>query len=280
MDRPGSRVHKKELIEAVTIVETPPIVIVGLVGYIDTPRGLRALTTVWASKLEKNTLRRFYKNWYNSNKKAYSKLNANPESSVKARETALNRIKKYATVVRVIAHTQLSKLSLRQKKNHVFEIQVNGGTTADKVKFGYDLFEKEVPVTSVFKENEQLDIIGVTRGKGVAGVMKRFGVKHLQKKTHRGYRRVGCIGAWHPARVAWSVARTGQLGFHHRTEINKKVYRIAKGTDAKSGSTTADLTDKPITPMGGFPHYGVVRNDFLMIKGAVVGPKKRVCLLR
>jgi len=65
-----------------------------------------------------------------------------------------------------------------------------------------------------------IDILGVTKGKGVAGVMKRFGVKHLQKKSHRGFRKVGCIGAWHPARVAWTVPRTGQLGYHHRTEIN------------------------------------------------------------
>lgn len=34
---------------------------------------------------------------------------------------------------------------------------------------------------------------------------------------------MACIGAWHPARVAFSVARAGQKGYHHRTEINKKV---------------------------------------------------------
>jgi len=48
VDKVGSKLHKKEVVEAVTIIETPPMVIVGLVGYIDTPRGLRALTTVWA----------------------------------------------------------------------------------------------------------------------------------------------------------------------------------------------------------------------------------------
>ncbi|KAL2489171.1 60S ribosomal protein L3 [Forsythia ovata] len=32
--------------------------------------------------------------------------------------------------------------------------------------------------------------------------------------------------------------------------------------------------------MGGFPHYGVVKDDFLMIKGCCVGPKKRVVTLR
>jgi len=79
----------------------------------------------------------------------------------------------------VIVHTQLHKLNFRQKKNHIFEIQVNGGTTEAKVKFAQDLLEKEVRVDQVFNQDEQIDVIGVTRGKGVAGVLKRYGVKHL-----------------------------------------------------------------------------------------------------
>ena len=78
---------------------------------------------------------------------------------------------------------------------------------------------------------------------------------------------VACIGAWHPARVSWTVARSGQMGFHHRTEMNKKVYRVGKkNEDSHKGSTEFDVTDKEITPMGGFPHYGMVNEDFLMIK--------------
>lgn len=69
VNKPGSKLHKKEIVEAVTVIETPPMIVVGLVGYIDTPRGLRALTTVWANKLDRNTLRRFYKNWMSSKKK-------------------------------------------------------------------------------------------------------------------------------------------------------------------------------------------------------------------
>jgi len=63
VNKPGSKLHKKEIVEAVTVIEVPPMVVVGLVGYIDTPRGLRALATVWANKLDKNTKKRFYKNW-------------------------------------------------------------------------------------------------------------------------------------------------------------------------------------------------------------------------
>ena len=123
-----------------------------------------------------------------------------------------------------------------------------------------------------------VDVIGVTKGKGVAGVMKRFGVHHLRKKSHRGFRKVGCIGAWHPARVHFAIARTGQLGFHHRTETNKKIYRIGEG--ATGGSTAADLTEKGITPLGGFPHYGEIKNQFILIKGGIVGIRKRMLILR
>lgn len=61
LDRPGSKMHKREVVEAVTVVETPPVVIVGVVGYVETPRGLRSLTTVWAEHLSDELKRRFYK---------------------------------------------------------------------------------------------------------------------------------------------------------------------------------------------------------------------------
>lgn len=79
------------------------------------------------------------------------------------------------------------------------------------------------------------------------------------------------------------MPRAGQLGYHHRTEMNKKIYRIGKAASSgvmNNASTNADLTDKNITPMGGFPHYGVVRNDFIMVKGCTVGTKKKVLMLR
>merc|ERR1712142_1175034 len=43
VDRPGSKGGAREIVEAVTVIETPPLVCVGMVGYIETPRGLRAL---------------------------------------------------------------------------------------------------------------------------------------------------------------------------------------------------------------------------------------------
>lgn len=133
----------------------------------------------------------------------------------------------------------------------------------------------------MFSQDEMIDTIAITKGKGTQGVVTRWGVTRLPRKTHRGLRKVACIGSWHPSRVQWTVARAGQMGFHHRTEINKKVYRVGeKGTEQHSATTTFDPTEKPITPLGGFPHYGVVKEDFVMIKGAVPGTKKRPITLR
>jgi ribosomal protein L3 len=63
VEKPGSKLHKKETCEAVTIVETPPLVVVGIVGYAKTTRGLRTLNTVWAEHLSDELKRKFYKNW-------------------------------------------------------------------------------------------------------------------------------------------------------------------------------------------------------------------------
>ncbi|KAJ3391176.1 60S ribosomal protein L3 [Entophlyctis sp. JEL0112] len=282
LDRPGSKMHKKEVVEAVTVLETPPVVVVGVVGYVETPRGLRSLTTVWAEHLSDEVKRRFYKNWYRSKKKAFTKYAK--KYSVEGAgpiNQQLDRIKKYCQVVRVIVHTQVKLLKLGQKKAHVLEIQLNGGSIADKVDWAKEHFEKSVRVNQVFSQNEMIDVIGVTKGHGFTGVVARWGVKKLPRKTHKGLRKVACIGAWHPSRVMFSVPRAGQDGYHHRTEVNKKIYRIGTKEDiAAGGSTDFDLTAKPITPLGGFPHYGVVNEDWILVKGCTVGVKKRVITLR
>jgi hypothetical protein len=69
-------------------------------------------------------------------------------------------------------------------------------------------------------------------------------------------------------------------GYHHRTELNKKIYRIGSGEDEANASTESDITKKKITPLGGFPHYGIVKNDFVLLKGSIPGTKKRVITLR
>jgi large subunit ribosomal protein L3e len=289
VDRQGSKTHKREVVAAVTILETPPMVVIGVIGYIDTPRGLRALTTIHAEHLSEECRRRFYKNWYNAKKKAFTKSSRKwqDEEGQKQLDRDFNQLKKYCKVIRVIAHTQMKLLPLRQKKAHMMEIQVNGGDVSAKVDYARGLLEKQVPVANVFAQDEMIDVIGVNKGHGEKGVTSRWHTKKLPRKTHKGLRKVACIGAWHPARVAYSVARSGQKGYHHRTEINKKIYRIGAGIHKEGGklvknnaATETDMTDKAITPMGGFPHYGEVKNDFLMLNGCCIGTKKRVLTLR
>ena len=284
--REGKKTIKKDIAEPVTVIETPPMKVIGAVGYIETPRGLRALTTVWAQNLPTNVIRRFYKNYYCAQKKAFTNYAKRYQEDAKSKRHPnrdIQRMKKYCTVVRVICATQIEKCKLRQKKAHVMEIQVNGGDVDKKVDWAVSKFEGEISVGEVFENNEMVDTIAITRGKGTQGVVKRFGVSRLPRKTHRGLRKVGCIGAWHPSAVKWSVARAGNLGYYHRTQINQKIYRVGAGAVRgikNNASTEADAHVKNITPLGGFPHYGIVNEDFLLLRGAVMGPRKRQVTIR
>lgn len=280
--RANSRLNKKEACEPVTIIETPPMMAIGIIGYKETVQGLKPVTTAWASFVSVEVKRCFYKNYQSKAKKAFGSLEQKNKDGVMTQK--IEQIKKEASVVRLIAHTQMNKLHLGQKKAHIIEIQINGGDVAAKVDYAVSLLEKTIPIKDVFAEGDLVDTIGVGKGFGWEGVIHRFGTKRLQKKTHRGRRKVACIGPWNPMRVLWTVARYGQRGCHHRTEMNKRIYRIGEaeveGKVNESGSTPFDLTKKSINPMGGFPHYGLVKNDFLMIKGSVVGTVKRAITLR
>jgi len=282
VDKPGSKLHKKEVVEAVSLLETPPMVVCGFVGYVETPRGLRALTSVWAGHLGDEVKRRFYKNWSKSKKKAFTKYHKRYQAAGgDAMKAEIERAKKYCQIIRAIVHTQPTKAKIGQKKAHLKEIQINGGTPAAKVDFITNLFEQEVRVSDCFTQNEMVDLIGVSRGRGFDGVVTRWGVTRLVRKSHRGLRKVACIGTWHPTRVQFQVPRSGQNGYGHRTEINNKIYRVGKKEDiAKSCMTEQDLTEKGPTPMGGFSRYGEINEDWVMMKGTVMGARKRIITLR
>ncbi|KAG7265369.1 hypothetical protein CRUP_004457, partial [Coryphaenoides rupestris] len=220
----------------VTILETPPVVVVGIVGYIHTIRGLRTFKTIFAEHISDECRRRFYKNWSKSKKKAFTKYSKKWQDESGKKQTRKG--------------FRMRLLPFRQKKAHMMEVQLNGGTVASKVDWAREHFEKTVPVASVFCQDEMIDVIGITKGHG---------------KTHKGLRKVACIGAWHPARIY----RVGQ-GLH--IQDGKVVHNNA--------STSYDASQKSITPLGGFTRYGEVKNDFLMVKGCVVGTKKRVLTLR
>jgi large subunit ribosomal protein L3e len=284
VDKLGSKLHGKDVVEAVTVIETPPLQIVGFVGYIKTPKGLRSFRTIWSSTVFPEQFKRnFYKNWFKSKKKAFRKREKTDEKnkffSIKDQKIKF-QIKKFCPIIRCIAFSKISSTGLKTKKAPILEIQINGGNTLQKINFLEKISEKEVSISDIFQAREMIDVIGITKGKGFQGVIKRWGVTKLPRKTHRGARKVACVGSWHPSRVSFRVPRAGQTGFHHRTQINLQIYRVGKALDPNNGSTRFDLTQKKITPMGGFPYYGIVKEDFLLLKGCVMGAKKRKITLR
>jgi large subunit ribosomal protein L3e len=227
--------------------------------------------------LSEGVVRRYCKSYFRSAKKSFPGSSGRYETGEIKND--INLIKEESDVVRVLVHTQPERIkALKAKKSHVAEIQLNGGTIEEKVDWALSRFEKEVTVKEVFSPQEVIDCIGVTKGHGFEGVTKRFGTRILPRKTNKGLRKVACIGAWHPSRVLWTVPRAGQMGFHRRTLANKRVYMMGNGRE--DCKTEFDLTGKGINPMGGFPHYGYVNSDFLMIKGGVMGPIRRVITLR
>jgi large subunit ribosomal protein L3e len=122
--------------------------------------------------MPESVMRRFYKNYHNASRKAftnYAKRYEEKPDSKKHVNRDIQRIKKYCHVVRVLCSTQIDKIKLRQRKAHLMEIQVNGGTISQKVDWGVSKFEGEVTVGEVFQDSEMVDTIAITRGKGYPG---------------------------------------------------------------------------------------------------------------
>ena len=149
------------------------------------------------------------------------------------------------------------------------ELPVVGKTVADKFQFAQSMLGQQAPVTGSFQIGEILDISAVTKGKGLQGPVRRWGIA-IQKRKHARtgkMRHVGNLGPWHPSHISWRVPQLGQIGYHQRTEFNKRL--MALGTDGSD-----------VTPDGGFPEYGIVRSSYALIKGSLPGPAKRLIRMR
>jgi large subunit ribosomal protein L3 len=98
----------------------------------------------------------------------------------------------------------------------------------------------------VFETGSVVDVVGTTKGKGTAGVMKRHGFKGLGAShgTQRKHRSPGSIGGCAtPGRVFKGLRMAGRMGVARQTTQNLKIHRV----DAERG--------------------------LLLIKGAVPGPR-------
>jgi large subunit ribosomal protein L3 len=157
---------------------------------------------------------------------------------------------------------------LSQKKPIVFEVGVGGAGVKEQADYVAGLVGKKVKFSEVFKPGMYVDVLGITKGKGFEGPVTRFGVKRKQHKSRKSVRAVGVIGPWHPAAVMYTVARAGQMGFHQRTETGRKILMVG------------NANEKPITPAGGFMHFGNVGGDYAVLRGSVPGPASRFLVVR
>jgi large subunit ribosomal protein L3 len=251
-DHPRSPNFGKEVCQAVTVIEAPPILVCGIRVYIITDYGLKALSEAWMKDPPKDLARLFT-----------LPENFDPDTALKKIEEKLEKVAE----VRLLTVTQPKLAAIPKKKPELVEIKVDGAPTKESLEFAKGLLGKTVGLSEVFKEGQFVDTVAVSKGKGFQGPVKRWGVRILHHKSRKTKRGVACIGPWKPPRVLYTVPRAGQMGYHHRTEYNKRILKI--GVDGKE-----------ITPEGGFIRYGVVNAPYVLLKGSVPGPRKRLIRLR
>ena len=167
--------------------------------------------------------------------------------------------------VRVILSSGVAKTGLGKKKVDMIEVGVSGSVD-EKLSFIKERIGKDILVGDVFSGG-LVDVRSVTKGFGTCGPMKRFGIALKSHKSEKGRRRPGSLAPWHPSRVTFRTPQMGQTGYHARISYNNLILAVGS-KESVVGSTT-------INPKGGFGHYGVVKNDYLIMKGSVAGPKKR-----
>ena len=173
-----------------------------------------------------------------------------------------------ATRVAALVSSVPRDVGLSQKKPVVLEVGVSGGDLKAQAEFVLGLLGKKVKFTDIFRAGMYVDVLGITKGKGFEGPITRFGVKRKQHKSRKSVRAVAVIGPWHPAAVMYTVARAGQMGFHQRTETGKRILVV--------GNASAS----PVTPPGGFDHFGDVKGDYAVVRGSVPGPARRFVMVR
>jgi large subunit ribosomal protein L3 len=163
--------------------------------------------------------------------------------------------------VRVILYSGVKNTVVDKKKADLIEIGVSG-SVEEKLNFIKEKVGKEILVSEVFSEG-LVDVRGVTKGYGTQGPVRRFGIALKASKSEKGRRRPGSLAPWHPARVTFRAPQAGQTGYQNRIVYNNLILEVGK------------IAEKDINKKGGFDHYGVVKTDYLILKGSIPGPKKR-----
>ena len=251
-DRKRSPNFGKEVVRPATVIETPPIIVVGIRAYTKTPYGLTHLSEAWMKNPPADLDRAIVL----------------PENF--ATETMLQNIDsnlEKTTNIRLITATQPKQTSLSKKKPDITEIEIGGATIPQQLEYAKTLLGKTVTAEEVFKEGQYTDIAAVSTGKGFQGPVKRWGVTILQHKGRKTKRGIATLGPWNPRHVMYSVPRAGQMGYHQRTEYNKRILKIGKD-------------GKEITVKGGYIRYGNLKGPYMLIAGSIPGTEKRPIRIR
>jgi large subunit ribosomal protein L3 len=252
-DREKTPNFGKQLLNAATAIATPPIRIIGIRGYKHDLYGQHAIFDVYAKDLPKELSRKF---------------------DAKSKDDGLSRAESLldsADDVMAVVAVSPNSIGLAQKVPFVFEVAVSGQDTRSQYDYVKNILGKEIKIADVFQIGQNIDVFGITRGKGIEGPITRFGVKRKQHKSRKSVRAVGTLGPISPAVVMYTVARQGQRGFHQRTEYNKRILII---------SNTDKDAENSINPPGGFKHFGLVRGDYIVVRGSIPGVPKRLVKMR
>jgi len=251
---PFSPYKGQEIFSTVSIVETPPLRIIGIVGYKPDyiSNSLKTVTTVYSPDIPDFIKRRI---------KTYTP--GDWEKNLEKLESNIDEI----SILRLLVSTQPINAGIHKKTPEIFEIQLGGrSSNEDKLKYAKEMLNKELDIEDVFKPGDVIDVIAVTKGKGFQGPVKRWGIKLLSHKSRKARRKAGALGPWKPSATRYTVPLAGQMGFHRRTVYHIKIMDIKKPEDF----------DKPLI----FPKYGVLKNKFIILKGSIPGPAKRLIKMR
>ena len=251
-DKPGSPNLGKEIIHPATVVEVPPVTICTIRAYVKNQSGLQTFTEAWMKDPPKDF-----------DRVVVLPEHFNTEQGLKKMEESLDKIVEF----RLLAATQPRLAGTPKKKPDLMEIKVDGGSVKEQFEYAKSLLGKTVSITDVFKEGQFVDLISISKGKGWQGPVKRWGVRILQDKSRKTKRGIGTLGPWGPPRVLYTIPRAGQMGYHQRTEYDKRILKI--GADGSE-----------VSPKGGFLRYGPVRGTYVILDGSLPGPAKRLVRLR
>lgn len=174
----------------------------------------------------------------------------------------LSKIPENYDDIRIIVYSLPKQTSIK-KTPDIGELAIKAD---NKLEFVKSLINKELTIRD-FVKTSLVDVRGLTKGKGIQGPVKRFGIGLKQHKSEKGVRRPGSLGPWHPARVTFRTPMAGQLGFFTRVIYNNKI--IALG----------NIKEKDINSESGYKHYGKINSSYILLAGSVQGPPKRQILI-